>query len=840
MSYQTDTVAAILSRIERGELVLPAIQRDFVWRPDRIFSFLDSLLRGYPFGTLLFWNTKARIQYRPFVQQYSDDIHYDFQIKDTGRTGTVVLDGQQRLQSLYLTLYGTHFGKEAYLDVVNSGVQPEHVSEHVYRLAFLRGNEAAERNTEADRAGLWISLPDIMACKKGEDLAGLTERCLHELDEGPFTELGRRVVGNLSTAYGRFKADQLLSFYVIDKNYGDDVEPLPVEEILEIFVRINSGGQVLTKSDLMFSLMQLQWEDAYDEIEEVRTAINGLGEFDFSKDFVLRCALVCCGSGARYDVDKLRDPATLAAIRDNFDAIGRAIRRTVEFVVNDARIRDERILGSTTSLIPFVYYVYHRPGQESGSEGNRLAMKHSLYLALMTSTFSRFPDSRIDGAVREVMDPARSRKEPMFPHNELAAYMGRREGRSRIDDWLLQRNISLLMNILENGTELPKGKRSHRPEYDHVFPASKLGQRGVEQAQIDHYANLRLASKRHNIWKGSLDPRGYFEENPQVAQMYLIDVELLDYDLYDAFLRKRRRRIWQRVAEFLGIPESEIPEDGAVVPGEEFAVIEDLEGQLRDLIDRMLSEVDGPEYWKARAPGQTRESVKRRIDDVISRNPAKSWQDYATTRSRLNFCDMPDYEAIILAKPNWPVFDSVLGRRGEVERHLAAVRRLRNSVMHGRDIDEVERLSGEAGILYLRRAVKAAQPTREEPETHGDDSSPAEGPTREDFDRLLTRIPLPNGQKQLYCALYRAGEVGLSYNDLVSAMGRRDRKDLVGVLGALGNRCNGTPGYGATQHPGGGMVLAVQAKDGDWHARLTPAFTQYLKDLNPPWLEDIS
>ena len=70
MSYDSTTVATIVSRISNGELVLPAIQRDFVWDPDRMFNFLDSWMRGYPFGTLLFWNTKGRLQYRSFVRDY--------------------------------------------------------------------------------------------------------------------------------------------------------------------------------------------------------------------------------------------------------------------------------------------------------------------------------------------------------------------------------------------------------------------------------------------------------------------------------------------------------------------------------------------------------------------------------------------------------------------------------------------------------------------------------------------------------------------------------------------------------------------------------------------------
>ena len=171
---------------------------------------------------------------------------------------------------------------------------------------------------------------------------------------------------------------------------------------------------------------------------------------------------------------------------------------------------------------------------------------------------------------------------------------------------------------------------------------------------------------------------------------------------------------------------------------------------------------------------------------------------------------------------------------------MPAVRRLRNGVKHGREIDIVERLGGEAGILWLRKALGVSEKTdeKEPAETPADESKK---PTHNDYYRLLTRIPVSRGQQQLYKALYDAGDAGLTKDELVEVMGRRDRRDLTGVLGALGRRINGTLGYGQARKPGIGMVLSWEkTTNGQWLWHLRPDMRAVLEKLNPPWLHEMT
>jgi hypothetical protein len=176
---------------------------------------------------------------------------------------------------------------------------------------------------------------------------------------------GMRLSDNVSTAYYALKSDQILNFYTVDKEFGDDGMSTSKDEILEIFVGVNSGGQVLTKSDLMFSLMQLNWEGAADSIADLVERLNKKGRFNFDKDFILKCALVCVGEGANYEVAKFRNEATIEKIQTEFPNLDRALINCVDFIVNTSRLLDERIFRrSYNTLIPFVFFFYQQADQE--------------------------------------------------------------------------------------------------------------------------------------------------------------------------------------------------------------------------------------------------------------------------------------------------------------------------------------------------------------------------------------------------------------------------------------------------------------------------------------------
>ncbi len=196
---------------------------------------------------------------------------------------------------------------------------------------------------------------------------------------------------------------------------------------------------------------------------------------------------------------------------------------------------------------------------------------------------------------------------------------------------------------------------------------------------------------------------------------------------------------------------------------------------------------------------------------------------------------------LIQHSKNWPRFAAIFGstpqQRSRVGQRLREIRDLRNAVFHFRRKATPE----DEGALHRHRDwLQIKTQLLVKPPSDSAATATA-GPAPEDFQRLLTRIPVPEGQRQLYKALYDAGAKGLTHAELIAVMGRRDMQDLAGVLGALGRRVNGTPGYGEENQPGTNMVIDWEPlPEGKWRLRLKPEMRAVLEALSPAWLDATS
>ena len=133
----------LITQIDNKEIVLPAIQREFVWEEDRITKLFDSIMRGYPLGIVLLWETYYDIKYREFEENYQEESKLIFKDNPDNKRIKLVLDGQQRLQSLFIALNGSLNGQELYFDVL-SGKTEDDFREVFFVFKFLKNSEASE------------------------------------------------------------------------------------------------------------------------------------------------------------------------------------------------------------------------------------------------------------------------------------------------------------------------------------------------------------------------------------------------------------------------------------------------------------------------------------------------------------------------------------------------------------------------------------------------------------------------------------------------------------------------------------------------------------------------
>src|SRR6476620_10241210 len=127
MSYKPKTLFRLIEDIN-SSLYLPHIQRPFVWEEEQMVKLFDSLMRNYPIQTLLFWRTKDEIKARQFMKVVDWDAdlsdHYEPNVSKEGHEKVFVLDGQQRLQTLFAIFSGAIKPEgidraEAYFDITS-------------------------------------------------------------------------------------------------------------------------------------------------------------------------------------------------------------------------------------------------------------------------------------------------------------------------------------------------------------------------------------------------------------------------------------------------------------------------------------------------------------------------------------------------------------------------------------------------------------------------------------------------------------------------------------------------------------------------------------------------
>ncbi len=552
MKYESMSIRKAVQMIEERKLLLPHIQRPFVWKQDRtnnqVKRFMDSIMRGYPFGTLLFWKTRDDIQVRRFVEDYKDGMN----IKDTyiksselvDKEKILVLDGQQRLQTLYTALKGTYQGKELYFNVLSGkDVFQEGKDELKYDFDYFTKELAS---LKSNNGSYWVLLKDIVLSDKtapqirNQILAKMRERVI--IDQS----VEEMVDNNVAQIKNLFNALELIYYYPIDSTTGEFSD---YEEILEIFIRTNSGGTVLGKSDLMFSLIKLNWEDAEEEFENLLNTLNENGAFQFDKDFVLKAALVVIDKKAQYKVEKFKGKEgdrNLEAIRDNWNRIQKSFQYLDDFLVH-ARITSDSMLPSYNALIPIIYFAYTH-----NSKADSLKVKQNmqtwLYKALLNANFSGQSDSIIDSCVDAIKSDSRV---DYFPYKEIESNMKSRGRVVSIEDDIIDGNTYLVLNLLyifnNQVVNFQPKLNGNAPEIDHIFPRSKMNYTYKYPSYIvNNIGNFMFLEKSLNVDKTNILPETYFpqalKEQPDFYKRHLVpsDSRLHKPDNFGEFVEVRK------------------------------------------------------------------------------------------------------------------------------------------------------------------------------------------------------------------------------------------------------------------------------------------------------------
>ena len=571
------TVCEAVDRINDRRYVLPAIQREFVWKPEQITKLFDSLLKGYPIGSFLFWTVKAEnthnYDFYHFVQHYHErDLRHNPKA-DLSRAGevTAVLDGQQRLTALYIGLRGTYAYRKArarktndqayptrrlYLNLTGRSQDPE----LDYDLEFRADTKDLVIDADGDA---WFRVGGILGMPEPWDAIAY---------------LGENGLGDNVNAQHAMKAlhsgvhgAKAVSFYL------ERVQEL--DRVLSIFVRVNSGGTVLSYSDLLLSMATAEWEDldARETIYGLVDDINRVGRgFSFTKDFVLKTCLLVADLETRFSTTSFTS-RNMRLIEQRWGAIEAAIRTTVDLVAGFGFSRE--MLPSANAVVPIVYYVAQRgnpPGftTASGYKEDRARIRRWFNIALLKRTFSGQPDS----ILRTVREAIKSYGHDSFPAEEIVEALSSGPRSMRVEeadlDRLLDESYGTGYAHATLALLYPSLDLRNLFHQDHIHPQTqftpkRLERVGVADPQLkdefldrrDRIANLQLlpgptnqekSGKPFDLWLNQEFASDPTRKSEFLRLHYIPDVDC-SFPNFIQFYEARRNLLSAKLREVVGL-----------------------------------------------------------------------------------------------------------------------------------------------------------------------------------------------------------------------------------------------------------------------------------------------
>ena len=543
------TIATALKLIQKNELILPAIQREYVWKPSQVIKIFDSVLRGYPVGSFLSWKvlpeTVGAFKFYGFMRDYSgyDKKHNPVVDIPTDREVIAVLDGQQRLTSLNIGLRGTYAyrnprawankawsypERRLYLNLL--GEAPENEAGLKYHLAFLTKEQIEQAIT--DETKKWFPISDIFEAGEAFQMAQIPVKY--------GVGNNAKAVEMISLLWQEVHHNQSLHFY--------EETDQDIERVLDIFVRVNSGGTVLSYSDLLMSIATAQWKekDARAAVHDLVDALNTTGQgFDFSQDTVLKSGLVLADVGDVGFKVKNFTTANMATLESKWDEISTSLRIAAELLA------DFGLSGGTLTadsvLIPVAYYVHrrglpptYRVSDKKQDREDRAALRSWVLRSLIARGVW---GSGLDTLLRDLRDIIRTEGEEAFPIASIERAMARRGKSLDVNDALIEDILGLAYGGGRTWAVLATlfDHVDTRMQYhvDHIFPKSQLdprtlkslkhadGTRRLSDAAIDELVgrrdllpNLELLPGPENVGKSDAAPDTWLADHYPGADEY--------------------------------------------------------------------------------------------------------------------------------------------------------------------------------------------------------------------------------------------------------------------------------------------------------------------------------
>lgn len=593
-----------IDAINNRDYLLPAIQRKFVWGSHQICVLFDSIMRGYPINSFMMWEIKSDTikndykfyEFLKFYCQRFNEENPHVQTNASFKDFKAIIDGQQRLTSLFIGLCSTYAYKQPrvwwpttrddkvlpprklYLDLLQPLESEDEESLMLYNFRFLTDKQYQASLKDDQQKHHWFCLHEILKLPQHDE----SDDVLFEVVMPLLTELN--LTGN------SFARKTLLKLYDVIRNqklihYFNETSQ-EIDHVLDVFIRTNSGGTKLDFSDLLMSIAVAHWDgDFRKELDDLTTQIYQSTDMGFylERDWILKTCLMLTGADVRFKVKNFK-AEQVKIIQNEWSAIRDCIVETC-LLIRRFGINPQS-LTSKNAVIPVCYYLYKKEvaGQPLYRSINNLAKHYDyrasisqwFYMVLLKGVFGGQADSILK-SMRDVL--TQFMDEPDFPLEQIINRYKASNKDLRFDEDYIDSLLDIqhgegrcraLLHLL-----FPEMNVTEVFHIDHLHPRSAFNAKKLkQQAFLDadsellefyknpkHWnsiTNLHLLNHSQNIAKSDRPLAEWLNDSAiQLSkQDLLVDKVGLDFVEFRSFYEQRRAALKARLISRVNVSES--------------------------------------------------------------------------------------------------------------------------------------------------------------------------------------------------------------------------------------------------------------------------------------------
>lgn len=548
------SIKSVIRKINRS-FFIPDIQRSYVWlqnpKQRKIEQLFDSLMRGYPIGAFLFWvldkgdieagtredaehSGKLNFQLYKFIEKYDVRRHHNEKI-DVGNVDagelSIVLDGQQRLTSLFIGLRGSRTLRKPYARGEGHLSYPEKflylnlrhtpddsAPDDCYQFEFLTKEEASIKNEEEH----WFRLSTAMDFENEDDM---WQFC----DDNELSREEQKILKKFSSILN----SEISCFEESEKN---------LEKVLKIFIRVNSGGTQLSYSDLLMSILTATFQS--DIREKMESEVDHLAELGFGcvgRDQILKTCMLLTDSNHIFKLENF-NRANIGKVESNWERIIGCIESTVSLI---ASFGYKSILSSGYIVTTIAYYLFSR-GISQTSANDKASMQHFVRIAQISGYFSASLDTKLSTMRSYIRETA-----------NFSDFV--RKGTAEIEEWrMTEDRLKWLVDNSQygNSATLPLlqilypnlAYATATFHIDHIYPKSKFtaNTEGLPSEYIGRancLFNLQLLEGGENESKNAKDPEAWLKswcDTEEKRHCYL----------RNNYIPEQFKLLWENLPEF--------------------------------------------------------------------------------------------------------------------------------------------------------------------------------------------------------------------------------------------------------------------------------------------------